>query len=146
LAPQRITASPSSLLGSWRWTTISASNYYNPSTGQITDNAGGMSAAFTFAKNGTYKYNFYVRRRTYGLITESWTTEEGKVSFGNGTFTLRPAKGHYRGTGSMNVNRDMTAAERKPHTYIWRWEMRDGKKVLLIGPSEPSLSIFKPEK
>lgn len=142
----RITASPSSLLGSWRWTTISASNYYNPTTGQITDNAGGMSAGFTFNKNGTYKFNFYVRRRTYGLISESWTMEEGKVTFGKDTFTLQPTRGHYKGTGSTHVDRPMTAAERKRRSYVWRWEMRDGKKVLLMGPGESSLSIFKPEK
>jgi hypothetical protein len=141
-------AVPAELVGNWRWTTISGTNYVDRSTGQITDNAGGMSTGFTFGKDGRYKFNFYIKQRTYGLLTESYTTEEGTVTFQPGTFTVQPTKGHYRGssTGGRKVDRPMTKSEMKKKVYLWRWQTKDGQRQLMMGPSEQSLSHFKKEK
>ena len=80
------------------------------------------------------------------MVTEAATTEEGTATFNpDGTFTMKPTKGHYKGsTGSRIIDRDMTAAERKPQTYRYEWREGDGgKKQLYIGPSATSLSLFK---
>ena len=140
------TAVPADMLGSWRWTTISGTNYVDKTTGQINDNAGGMSVGFVFSPNGRYKFNFFVRRKTYGLVTEAYSTHEGTVKFGNGQFTLTATKGHYRGssTGGKTVDRPMTRDELKKNTvYLYKWETVDGKRQLKIGPTLDSLSIFK---
>jgi hypothetical protein len=134
------------LQGTWSWTTISSVGYRDTVTKQLAEPSG-MSARFTFLPNGRYKYFFYVRQRTYSLVTESATTEEGTVTFNPdaGTFTMKPTKGHYKGsTGSRLIDRDMTAAERKPHVYRYEWREGDGgKKQLYIGPTADSLSLFK---
>ncbi|HEX8237130.1 MAG TPA: hypothetical protein VF600_14325 [Abditibacteriaceae bacterium] len=140
------TAVPADMLGSWRWTTISGTNYVDKNTGQITDNAGGMSVGFVFNRNGRYKFNFFVRQKTYSLVTEAYSTHEGTVKFGDGQFILIAEKGHYRGssTGGKTVDRPMTKDELKKNTvYLYKWETVDGKRQLKIGPTLNSLSLFK---
>lgn len=135
---------PADMLGSWSWTTISGVNYRNTTTGQLASPSG-MSAKFTFLPNGRYKFFFYVSQRTYNLVTQSTTNAEGTVEFRNdGTFIVRPTRGHYNGnTGSRIIDRPMTAEERKPVTWYWEWRVEDGKRHLYIGPSKGSMSRFK---
>jgi len=136
---------PADMIGTWTWTTISSVNYQDTVTKQLAEPSG-MSARFTFLPNGRFKYFFYVRQRTYSLVTEAATTEEGTVTFNpDGTFTMKATKGHYKGnTGSRIIDRDMTATERKPHIYHYEWREADGgKKQLYIGPSADSLSPFQ---
>jgi hypothetical protein len=134
------------LQGTWTWTTISSVGYRDTVTKQLAEPSG-MSARFTFLPNGRYKYFFFVRQRTYSMVTEAATTEEGTVTFNPdaGTFTMKPTRGHYKGsTGSRLIDRDMTASERKPHVYRYEWREGDGgKKQLYIGPNADSLSLFK---
>ena len=138
---------PADLVGSWSWTTISGVNYKDTTTGQFSAPSG-MSAKFTFTKDGRYKFFFYVRQQTYSLVSESTTNAEGKVTFGDdGTFTVRPSKGHYKGhTGSRVIDRPMTETERKPVGWYWEWRTEDGKRKLYIGPGKSSMSLFKPDK
>ena len=138
---------PADLLGSWSWTTISGVNYKDTTTGQLSAPSG-MSAKFTFTRDGRYKFFFYVRQQTYSLVTESTTNAEGTVTFGDdGTFTVRPTRGHYKGhTGSRIIDRPMTEAERKPVVWYWEWRTEDGKRKLYIGPGKNSMSLFKPDK
>ena len=76
------------------------------------------------------------------LVTSS--RQEGTVTFGEGTFTLHPEKGHYKGhTGTRPLDRPMTAEERKASTYRWEWRNEDGKRQLYIGPDTKILSRFK---
>jgi hypothetical protein len=139
-------AVPGDLQGTWTWTTISSINYQDTVTKQLAEPSG-MSARFTFLPNGRFKYFFYIRQRTYSLVSEAATTQEGTVTFNqDGTFTMRTTKGHYKGnTGSRIIDRDMTAAElKKPQVYHYEWREGDGgKKQLYIGPSANSLSPFK---
>jgi hypothetical protein len=130
--------------GTWSWTTISGVGYRDPITKMLAEPSG-MSARFTFLPGGRYKYFWYTRQRTYSLVTEATSTHEGTVSFnGDGSFTLHPAKGHYKGsTGSRIIDRPMTEAERKPMDFVYEWRTEDGKRQLYIGPSKSSLSRFK---
>jgi len=138
---------PADMLGAWSWTTISSVGYQNQTTGQLAEPSG-MSTRFDFTKDGRYKFMFYVRQRTYNLVTESTTTSEGTVKFnGDGTFTLYPEKGHYKGhTGSKPLDRPMTAAERKPSHYAYEWRTEDGKRSLYVSPGKErsaNMSRFK---
>ncbi|HZP83162.1 MAG TPA: hypothetical protein VFB21_16085 [Chthonomonadaceae bacterium] len=134
---------PADLIGDWSWTTISRVNYVDTNTNQLMAPSG-MSAKFTFTRDGRYKKFFYVRQRTYSLVSEATTTEEGTVTFGEDSFTMHPEKGHYKGnTGSRLIDRDMTREERKVTTYRWEWRSENGKRLLYIGPDAKSLSLFK---
>jgi hypothetical protein len=136
---------PPELVGSWSWTTISSVGYVDTTTHQLSSPSG-MSARFTFTSDGRYTMFFYVRQQTYGMVTESTSTHEGTVVFAaDGSFTMKPKKGHYLGhTGSRTIDRAMTAAERKPLTYRWRWRDDDDGRHLYLGPSETALSRFAP--
>lgn len=137
---------PADLVGpTWRWITISSVGHRDTVTKQLTEPSG-MSVRFTFSRGSCHKYFFYVRQRTYNLVTESTSTHEGRVTFGgDNTFTLRPAKGHYKGsTGSKIVDRPMTDDEKKPVTFFYEWRTENGKRQLYIGPSKSSLSRFQP--
>lgn len=135
---------PADVIGEWSWTTISSVNYRDTTTNQLMEPSG-MSAKFTFTRDGRYKKFFYVRQRTYSLVTESTTTEEGTVVFNaDGTFLIKPTRGHYAGhTGTRPIDRDMTESERKPTTWYWEWRSADGKRQLYIGPSKEALKLFK---
>lgn len=136
---------PADVLGVWSWTTISSVGYKDPVTGRLAEPSG-MSVKFTFSKDGRYKKFFYVRQRTYGLLNEATTTEEGTVTFaGDGTFLMRPEKGHYVGiVNNRPLDRDMTREDLKPATYRWEWRSENNKRNLYIGPGPSSMSLFKP--
>jgi|GEM_PF-3578834 hypothetical protein len=141
---------PGDLIGSWEWTTISGVNYQDMNTGRLMEPSG-MATKFTFTKDGHFKFFFYVRQRTYNLVTQSTTTSEGTVKFnGDGTFTLYPEKGHYKGnTGSRVIDRPMTAEERKPTTYAYEWRNENGKRELYVAPGKQrsdNMSRFRPAK
>lgn len=142
----RRSTTPDALVGSWSWTTIGGVNYVDTTTGAMSAPSG-MSARFTFTADGRYQMFFYVRQQTYGMVTESTTTHEGTVVFGaDGSFTMKPKKGHYRGhTGARVIDRAMTAAERKPLTYRWQWRDGDDGRELYLGPSESAMSLFRAE-
>jgi hypothetical protein len=134
---------PAELVGSWSWTKIGSVGYVDTNTHQLAAPSG-MSARFTFTADGRYTMFFYVRQQTYGMVTESTTTHEGTVVFADdGSFTMKPKKGHYRGhTGARVIDRAMTAAERKPLTYRWQWRDDDDGRHLYLGPSADALSRF----
>lgn len=138
-------STPAELVGTWSWTTISSVGYVDATTRQLAAPSG-MSARFTFTADGRYQMTFYVRQQTYGMITESTTTHEGTVVFADdGSFTMKPRKGHYQGsTGARRIDRAMTAAEKKPLTYRWQWRDDDDGRHLYLGPSADALSRFLP--
>lgn len=141
--PTVSTGDPGSLQGEWTWTTISSVNHVNKTTGALAEPSG-MSAKFTFLPNGRYKMFFFVRQRTYNLVSQATTTEEGKVTFGKGTFVLNPTRGHYKGyTGSRVIDRPMSLSDLKSKTYHWEWRIENGKRQLYMGPTQQSMSPFK---
>jgi hypothetical protein len=133
------------LLGNWMWTTISSVNYRDTMTNQLLEPSG-MAVRMSFGKDGRYTFFFYIRQRTYNLVTAATTTHEGTVTFNDdNTFILRPVRGHYKGsTGSRIIDRDMTEEERKPTVYHWEWRTEDGKRKLYMGPGAAGMSLFKP--
>ena len=70
------------------------------------------------------------------------------MAFDNGSFTLQPTKSWYKGSDTLKgtkVDRAMRPDEMGKSTYYWRWETsEDGKRKLMIGPSQTSLSHFRP--
>jgi hypothetical protein len=142
--PGKKVSVPSSLVGpTWSWTTIGGVNYVDQKGTMMEPS--GMSASYTFTPDGRYKFFFYVRQRTYSLVTESTTNHSGKVTFAdNNTFTVYPEKGTYKGhTGSRIIDRPMTESERKPVTWYYEWRTENGKRVLYIGPNKSSARPFK---
>lgn len=127
-------AAPTPIVGgTWNWTTISGTTYVHQS-GNLASPSG-MSAKFSFGKDGSYTYFFYVQQRTYNFVTQSTTTENGQATFyDNGTVVLTPAKGHYIGlNGGKGIDRDMTASERKPRTFYWEWRTVGVISSFLLG-------------
>lgn len=146
-APKKGSA-PSDMVGKWRWSSVSMSNYENSTTGAI-EGGGGMSTAFTFTKDGRYTFNFYMKVRTYSLVSEANTYSEGTVIWSNGEFILHPTKGHYLSWygGRKKTDRDMTASERKKNTHwYFKWEDKGGTRVPMMGMSPTILSQFKRER
>jgi hypothetical protein len=144
---------PDSLLGKWKWTTISGGSIVDKSTGRIVDGTGGISVRFSFDRNGRYNYFFYMKKQSRpGWITEATSTHEGTVTFngsGNsGTLTLNPLKGWYKGSDTVStrvVDRPMGKEELKPMVFQYEWRTVNGKRTLYIGPGKDSLSIFQPD-
>lgn len=137
---------PADLLGDWSWTTISSVNYKDTGTNRLAEPSG-MSVKFTFTKDGRYKKFFYVRQRTYSLVSEATTTEEGTVTFGENSFTLHPEKGYYKGnTGSRIIDRPMKPEERKTVVHRWEWRTDKDKRQLYIGFDPEHMSLFRPGK
>ena len=134
---------PAELVGDWSWTTISAVGYTDPTTHRLMEPSG-MSCRFTFSRDGRYKKVFYIRQRTYSFVTESTTTEEGTVTFRDGSFTMHPEKGYYKGnTGSRIIDRPMTQEERKMTVFHLEWRNESGKRQLYLGPDAQSAKLFK---
>jgi hypothetical protein len=144
---------PASLLGKWKWTTISGGSIVDKTTGRIVDGTGGLSVRFSFDKSGRYNYFFYIKKQSRpGWITEATSTHEGTVTFNgsgdSGTLTLHPAKGWYKGSDTVStkvVDRPMGKEELKPMVFQYEWRTVNGKRTLYIGPSKDSLSIFTPD-
>nr|CAA9283925.1 hypothetical protein AVDCRST_MAG63-3799 [uncultured Armatimonadetes bacterium] len=143
-------AVPADIAGKWKWGTISFSSEVDVYSGRNLGPRSGIVIFFTFEKSGKYNMVFYAQTLNYGWQSQTWSLHEGTVTFGNGTFTLRPTKGKYKVADNRvkrnNYERPMTAEELKQNTvYLWRWEKNpsDGKTYLKIGPSEQSLSHFQ---
>lgn len=145
---------PADLVGQWKWGTISSLSYEDVRTGKNLGPGRGMMVFFTFEKSGKYKMFFAVQTRTYDWTMQTYTDEEGTVTFDGSTFTLQPTSGKYKSSDNRvqknNFNRPMTKEELKKarRVYHWKWEKNDdnGKTYLMMGPTESSRSPFQPMK
>lgn len=54
-------ATPPELVGKWRWTSVSMTNYENTTSGAY-ESGSGMSTTLTFTKDGRYSFFFYVKK------------------------------------------------------------------------------------
>lgn len=108
---------PNDMVGEWKWGTISSLSYEDTQTGKNLGPGRGMMIYFTFDKGGKYKMFFYVQTRSYDWTTQTWTEEEGTVTFSESGFIVQPSTGKYRVRDNRvqknNYNRPMTKAELK---------------------------------
>jgi hypothetical protein len=147
-AQQQVPAGASALIGTWGFTTISGTTYWDKSTGAYRGSGSGGSQSYTFSPNGTYKLFNYVKAGSYGWETQALTWENGKYTVKGDTVTLRPTSGKYQvmdnRVAKNNYSRPMRPAERKVKTFVWsRGEDANNKPVLRLGKSADSLSEYK---
>lgn len=133
------TAVPAELLGSWRYGSISPTNFWNDHTGVYSGNAYGMSDHYTFERDGSYTEFAYIYTQSYGCRTQVWTSIEGKVTVADGAFTEYPTKGRYKVAdtcaASRNYERAMTAQEirdRQGRTRQFQLRAEGGRTFLQI--------------
>lgn len=141
------------LIGTWGFTTISGTTYWDKSTGAYMGSGSGGSQSYTFAPGGPYKLFNYVKAGSYGWEMQTLTWENGRYSVKGGTITLTPTSGKYQVMDNRvkknNYTRPMRANELQKNAkmLVWRIEQDDkGKSVLRLGKSKDSLSSYKREK
>jgi len=136
---------PRDLVGSWRYGSISPTNFWNDHTGQYAGNAYGFADYITFQRSGTFTRLVYIYTNSYGCQTQVWTQMEGTVEADDETFTLYPTKGRYKVADHCvqrnNYERPMQAnelRERQGDEYHWAFEENeyDGKTYLAIGVAD----------
>jgi hypothetical protein len=130
---------PSALVGSWRYGSISPTNFWDDHTGVFSGNAYGFSDQYVFNRDGTFKEYLYIYTQSYGCRTQAWVEMSGNVAFDSTSFTTSVAKGHFKTTyscsSSKNVDRDMTEAERVERSKRSGYTMQvdgSGKTYLMI--------------
>lgn len=138
----------SSLAGSWGFTTISGTTYWDRSTGAYMGSGTGGSQSYTFMRNGRYKMFNYIKARTYGFETQALTWENGNYAVSGDRITLRPTSGKYQVIStSRNYTRPMTASELQKNVKqnYWKIENDDntGKPVLMMSSDRSSYSRYK---
>ena len=130
-------ATPAQLVGSWGFTTISGTTYWDKSTGAYMGSGMGGAQSYTFLPGGRYKFFNYVKAGSYGWEMQTLTWEEGIVSESGDSITLRPSSGKYQVMDNRvkknNYTRPMRPSERKTKTFRWKIEARNGKPTLLLG-------------
>jgi hypothetical protein len=140
----------SNLVGTWGFTTISGTTYWDAQTGAYRGSGSGGSQSYTFIRNGTYKMFNYIKARTYGFETQALTWENGTYAVSGDRITLRPTSGKYQVIStSRNYTRPMTASELQKNVKQRYWSIEkdanSGKSVLLMGENPNSVSRYKRE-
>jgi hypothetical protein len=142
---------PGSVVGNWKFGTISMLSFWDDHTGDYIGTASGVAVFFIFAPDGRFTELVYVLARNYGCVTQTWTEMEGTVNFGSDTFDAAPKSGRYRASDSciernnferpMNVD-ELAGAHR---TFLWRFETNpnDGKTYLMVGHDADTWSSFE---
>ena len=148
-APARSNAGaiPSGLIGTWGFTTISGTTYWDSTTGAYLGAGTGGSQTYTFEKNGRYRMFNYVRSRTSGWQLETMTWEEGTYTVDGDQIRIRPTGGRYQVKDNRvarnNYTRPMRPEELKKNAkrYFWRLEPdpRTGKPSLMMGSTRDAL-------
>lgn len=108
---------PPEFVGSWRYGSVSPTNFWDDHTGVYAGNAYGMSHQYVFGSNGAYKEYVYVYTKSYGCEIQAWVEMSGSVRFDGASFTTQVANGHFKTidpcASSHNKDRDMTDTERR---------------------------------
>jgi hypothetical protein len=143
----------SALVGTWGFTSISGTTYWDKSTGAYMGSGSGGSQSYTFAPDGTYKLFNYVKAGSYGWEMQTLTWENGRYTVKGDTITLRPTSGKYQVMDNRvkknNYTRPMRADEirKNAKTVVWRVEQDDnGKSVLRLGKNPDNLSSYQRAK
>lgn len=138
------------VVGQWKWGSISPTSFWDTTTGKYAGNARSMGSFFDFKPDGTYSQMIYIATYQYGWSVQVWTYHEGTVTFErDGTFTLHPAKGRYKGADNRvaknNFDRPMGEDDLKKSAGPQRWAFkRDGEKtVLMMGSTAEAMSPYE---
>ena len=130
---------PSSVVGAWRYGSISPTNFWNDHTGTYSGNAYGMSDHYAFERDGSFKEYSYIYTQSYGCRTQAWTEMSGTVRFGATTFSKTVTRGKFKVAdscaASRNYERAMTAAEAAERSKSYEYALRSdaaGKTYLQI--------------
>ena len=154
IAPPASGKLPAALIGSWGFTTISGTTYWDRSTGAYLGGGTGGSQTYTFLPGGRYKLFNYVRSRNTGWQLETLTWEEGTVSVEGDSLVLQPTSGKYKVMDNRvarnNYERPMKGEELKKNARTFVWSMakdsRTGRPALLLGASRDKLVQYvRPE-
>lgn len=130
---------PASMVGGWRYGSVSPTNFWDDHTGLYSGNAYGFSDQYVFAANGTFTEYLYIYTQSYGCRIQAWVEMSGGVNFADGRFTTTVTAGHFKTVdncaSSNNKDRDMTASERAERSKSQRYNLKtdaQGKTYLEI--------------
>ena len=142
------TYSPAKLVGEWASGYTSFSEVIDAYHGRYLGNAWQSGEYFKITDDGRNSELYFMAKSQY---TSSATMARGTIRFDvgstaeSGAFTFLALKGHYKGWGSVQVDREATVAELKADVSgKYYYHMEDG--VLRIehgGEPGPSASSFK---
>jgi hypothetical protein len=130
---------PASVVGGWRYGSVSPTTFWDDHTGLYSGSAYGMSDQYEFAANGTFKEYIYIYTQSYGCKIQAWVEMQGTVNFDASQFTTRVTSGRFRTidtcASSNNKDRAMSsseAAERsKTNAYVLKADA-SGKTYMQI--------------
>ncbi|WP_128546743.1 hypothetical protein [Larkinella soli] len=132
---------PDNMVGQWLHGNFSMTEFWGYD-GSYQGNAYEQSVAFDFKGNGRYEMYFIGTANNYGCRTEALSWTKGKVDFNEeeGTFTLTPSEGRFRGyyNCASGQNFDRKARPEELKTQVFRYEFKPdsyGKVWLFINDS-----------
>jgi hypothetical protein len=150
--PPATSQTPSSVLGSWVYGALSATDYYNASNGTYVGNGYGTSVLMKFTADGKYEQTIYIQATTYNCHTKVFIYNAGTVKWEATQFRVYPTTGRVRSSdtcnAAFNYDRPDDIARKQGDLYSWAFERNasDGKTYLMIGPNgtTENRSSFRP--
>lgn len=121
-------AAPAELVGGYASGFSSFSQLVDIYTGKVTGPSWQSGKFFRFTQNGQGAEFYYTAQSQYSYVA---TKASGTIAFdegsdaNSGSFVFHACSGHYRGWGSLTVDRDATAEELQnslTHRYYYRME------------------------
>ncbi|WP_224998495.1 hypothetical protein [Cesiribacter sp. SM1] len=137
---------PGEVVGKWMWGSFSYSNFWSYD-GQYAGKPWEQALVLVFKANGEFEEYVINATTSYNCKTEAFTFLKGAVDFNEaeGTFTLTPTEGNYRGfyscTPGSNFNRAATAQELQELTksYYYTKMVKEGKTYFVMSSVQSNL-------
>lgn len=141
-------AAPSGLTGNWASGYASMTQLVNAYNGQYVGNAWVSGKFFKITNDGKGAEFYYTAQAQYSQVA---TKATGSVKFDvgstatEGSFTFYPCWAHYKGWGSINVDRDATQSEIESNLTVKYYYRMDGQwlRIEPKGPVHDYSSSFK---
>lgn len=142
------TAAPSGLAGNWSSGYSSLTLLVDTYNGRYLGNAWQSGKFFKITGDGTAAEFYYMAQSQY---SQTATKVTGTIAFdagatpNEGSFTFYACQGHYKGWGSINVDRDATAAELANNLTLKYYYKTEGQwlRIEPNGPVNAYSSSFK---
>lgn len=132
-------ATPAGLTGNWASGYSSMTQLVDVYNGKYVGNAWVSGKFFKFTGNGNGAEFYYTAQAQYA---QTATKATGSIFFdagstaAEGSFTFYPCWGHYKGWGSINVDRDATSTELENNLTVKYFYKTEGQ-WLRIQPNGP---------